>query len=279
MKSAQALKAGCIQLSSGPDIEQNLKLAAALVREAAGQGAQLIATPENTCHIRVPQSEKVKSCPVEAEHPALPLFSDLARDLGVCLVLGSISVKLESGKIANRSYVFDAHGAVVGQYDKIHLFDVDLPTGEKHRESEAVQAGDKAVVVDTSFARLGLSICYDLRFAALYRKLAQAGAEILLVPSAFTVPTGKAHWEVLLRARAIETGSFVMAPAQDGTHEGGRKTYGHSMVVGPWGEILAERSAPGPGVLLADLNLADSARARTAIPALKHDRAFSLSGD
>ena len=153
------------------------------------------------------------------------------------------------------------------------MFDVDLPTGEKHRESERVQPGDKAVVADTPWGKVGLSVCYDLRFAYLFRTLAQAGASIITVPAAFTVPTGKAHWEVLLRARAIETGSFILAPAQTGEHEGGRKTWGHSLIIGPWGEILAEK-AEGTGIITADLLLDESLKARQAIPALKHDREY-----
>lgn len=269
------LPVALLQLNSGADIAENLKAVAAMIRDAAGQGAKFILTPENTCHILSPQSEKLKTAPEEKDHPAMPLFSSLSRDLGVWILVGSIAVKVAPDRIANRSYLFDDGGNIIAQYDKIHLFDVDLPTGERHRESSVVRSGDKAVVAQTPWGGVGLSICYDLRFAALYRALAQAGAMILAVPSAFTVPTGQAHWETLLRARAIETGSYVLAPAQTGEHHGGRKTYGHSLIVGPWGEVLAD-GGDAVGIIRADLDMGAVDRARAAIPALAHDRVFSF---
>ncbi|MBU0800194.1 MAG: carbon-nitrogen hydrolase family protein, partial [Alphaproteobacteria bacterium] len=176
-------------------------------------------------------------------------------------------------KIANRSLLFDAHGDIAAMYDKIHLFDVDLPTGEKHRESDVVEPGTRAVVADTPWGGVGMTICYDVRFAYLYRALAQQGAKIITVPAAFTVPTGRAHWETLLRARAIETGSYIIAPAQCGSHQGGRATYGHSLVVSPWGEVIADGGdAPGITVATLDMNAVDTVR--NAIPALTHDREF-----
>ena len=184
-----------------------------------------------------------------------------------------MSIKLGDNRIANRSFLFSDTGEIVARYDKIHLFDVDLPTGESHRESDLVRPGEEAVVAETPWAIIGLSICYDLRFAYLYRDLAKAGASILTVPAAFTVPTGKAHWETLLRARAIETGSFVLAPAQCGEHEGGRQTYGHSLIIGPWGEVLAD-AGEDTGFIIAELDLSAVEKAREAIPALKHDRAY-----
>lgn len=268
------IKAACVQLNAGPVIEDNLHAAAALIREAAGQGAQFIATPENTCHMRSPQTEKLKSAKPEDTHPGIPFFSELARELGVFLLAGSLSIRLEDNRIANRSYLFGDNGEIAAHYDKIHLFDVDLPTGESHRESALVRPGEHAVVAAMPWGKLGMSICYDLRFAYLYRDLAKAGASVISVPAAFTVPTGQAHWHTLLRARAIETGAFVMAPAQCGEHEGGRRTYGHSLIIGPWGEILAE-GGEEPGIIMADLDLSAVEKARAAIPALQHDREYS----
>lgn len=270
------LKAACIQLNAGPDIAANLKDAASLVRDAAGQGAQFIATPENTCHIRMPATEKLKSSPVEEKHPALPLFSELAKQTGAWLLLGSVSVKISDDKIANRSYLFNDKGAIAATYDKIHLFDVDLDGGETYRESATVKPGEKAITVDAPFGRIGMTICYDVRFPSLYRTLAQAGAGILTVPAAFTVPTGKAHWETLLRARAIENGAFVIAPAQCGTHDGGRGTYGHSLIISPWGDVLAD-GGDTPGIIMADLDLGAVDKARRSIPSLQHDRQYRLS--
>ncbi|MBI4031535.1 MAG: carbon-nitrogen hydrolase family protein [Proteobacteria bacterium] len=266
------LKAALVQLNNGPDIQENIKITEDLVRRAADQGADLVCTPENTCHIRFSSADKLKSSLPEKDHPVLEKLSGLAREKKFWLLIGSLTIKLSDSKVANRSFLIDDTGAVVVRYDKIHLFDVDLPTGETHRESDVVQAGRRAVATQTPWGKMGLSICYDLRFAYLYRKLAQQGsAKILTVPAAFTVPTGKAHWEVLLRARAIETGSFVLAPAQCGRHEGGRETYGHSLVVGPWGEILAQ-GGDEPGIVTADIDPAAVDKARSAIPALKHDR-------
>lgn len=271
---ADALNVALIQMNSGAEVSANLKTAEAMIRQAAGQGAKFICTPENTCHILSPQDRKLASCSDEQNHPALPLFAELAKELGVWILVGSLGIKVSPDKIANRSYLFGVNGDIVAKYNKIHLFDVDLPTGESHRESKVVQAGDKAVIAPTLFGGVGMSICYDLRFAALYRFLAQNGASILTVPAAFTVPTGQAHWEVLLRARAIETGSFVLAPAQCGTHDGGRKTYGHSMIIDPWGVVLAE-GGDEVGIISVTLDLSAVSRARNAIPALQHDRGFS----
>ncbi len=271
----EIIKTACVQMNSGPDIDENIAEASDLIRAAAGQGAQFIATPENTCHIRSPQTEKLETALPEETHPALPAFSDLAQALGVWLLAGSLSIKLtDENRIANRSFLFSDTGEVIARYDKVHLFDVDLPTGESHRESDVVRPGTQAVIADLPWVRLGMTICYDLRFAYLYRDLAQAGAAIMAVPAAFTVPTGLAHWETLLRARAIETGSFVVAPAQCGEHHGGRRTYGHSLIIGPWGEVLAE-GGEEPGIIFADLDLAAVDKARQAIPALKHDRSFT----
>ena len=276
---SERINAACIQICSGPDIDNNLKAAGQLIREAAAKGAQLVSTPENTCHIRSPMSEKLKTTPWQKDHPGLPFFSDLAKELGIALHIGSMAVRASENKLYNRSFVFDAQGDLLATYDKIHLFDVQLPTGETHRESEIMQGGEKAVLVDALGVRIGLSICYDLRFSYLYRDLAKHGAQILMVPAAFTVPTGKAHWSVLNRARAIETGSFIIAAAQGGEHQGGRKTYGHSMIIAPWGDVLAEAPDDQPGIIMAQLDLDKVTQARNAIPALKHDRGYIMESE
>ncbi len=270
------MKAACIQLDSGPDVQANLDAATALIREAAGQGAQLIATPEITDQVISNRAEKLDQVFGQDDHPGVPFFAALAKELSVTLLIGSMCVRVDKDKIANRSFLFSAGGEILATYDKIHLYDVDLPSGESHRESRVFSAGDRAVIAETPQAAIGMSVCYDLRFPHLYRDLAKAGAQILTIPAAFTVPTGRAHWEVLLRARAIETGSFVLAPAQSGGHAGARNTYGHSMIVGPWGDILAQRSESGPGIILADIHLEEVTKARDAIPALKHDREYKV---
>lgn len=267
------LRAACVQMTSGPVMADNLAVAEGLIRRAAGEGARFVATPEVTCH-RMPDSqEKIRLTPAQENHPGVSRFAALARDLGVWILAGSFLVKLPSGKLANRSFLFSDAGGVAARYDKIHLFDVDLPGGEVHRESDTIAPGDHGVVARTPWGGVGLSVCYDLRFPGLYGALARAGADILTVPAAFTVPTGQAHWEILLRARAIETGSFVVAPAQVGAAPGGgRPTWGHSMIVGPWGDILAQGNGESAGVITADLDLAAVAKARQAIPALIHAR-------
>jgi predicted amidohydrolase len=271
------LKTACIQMTSTPDMAVNLKAAAALIREAVGQGAQFIATPENTDVIRHPAAQKATQAKPQSEHEGVAFFSALAKELEIDLLIGSLAVKHDSGKIANRSFLFNPHGQITATYDKIHLFDVDLATGECHRESETVAAGEQAVVAPLSHgAKIGLSVCYDVRFAYLYRSLAQNGAQILCVPAAFTVPTGMAHWAVLLRARAIETGSFVIAPAQVGTHENGRRTYGHAMIISPWGDVMARAGGDTPEIISANIDLSEVVRVRRAIPSLQHDRDYSV---
>lgn len=272
---AETLKAACIQLNCGPNIDENLVRVEELIRAAAAQGASFIATPENTCHIRFPPEQKRSSAHAENTHPAIPKFSNLAKELRVTLLVGSLSIKADDDKIFNRSYVFNAQGHTQAIYNKIHLFDITLPSETIHAESNLVTPGDQAVSVklDDAFT-LGLSICYDIRFAYLYRDLAQkGGANILCAPAAFTVPTGKAHWETLLRARAIETGSYMIAPAQVGEHEGGRKTYGHSMIINPWGKVIAELEE-GEGIITAEINKSDIDKVRGMIPCLTHDREY-----
>lgn len=246
-----------------------------LVREAADSGATLILTPEGT-NILQKDRDLLKAAltTVEAD-PVVCSLRDLARDRGVCVLIGSALVDAGADKAANRSLLVGPDGEVAAWYDKLHMFDVDLPTGETARESAAYAPGDRAVTALAGEARLGLTICYDMRFPALYRALAQAGAEVMAVPAAFTRPTGEAHWEILLRARAIETGSFVLAPAQGGFHEDGRGTWGRSLAVGPWGEVLGVLDHDDPGVLVVDLDLPAAGRARRSIPALANARAFT----
>lgn len=261
-----------IQMRSGIDPAANLAVASDLIRQAAAQGAKLIATPETTHLVQKDADQAFAVMRTPDEDPAIPAFSALARELGITLLIGSLAVRLAERRAANRSFLFAPDGQLLATYDKAHMFDVGLGQGETYHESANYQAGDRLVVADTGAARLGLSICYDVRFAYLYRRLAQAGAQILTVPAAFTRPTGRAHWEILLRARAIETGSWVIAPAQAGLHEDGRRTWGHSMIVDPWGAVTAMLDHDEPGILLAELKLDRVVDARSRIPALQHDR-------
>lgn len=261
-----------VQMRSGIDPQANLANACRLIRDAAAQGASFVATPETTHLVQKDAEAAFKVMRTEADDPAIPAFAALARELGITLLIGSLAIRLPSGKAANRSFLFGPDGSRLATYDKAHMFDVGLGQGETYCESANYQAGTSLYVADAAGMRLGLSICYDLRFAYLYRRLAQGGANVLAVPSAFTRPTGRAHWEVLLRARAIETGSYVIAPAQGGLHADGRRTWGRSMVVGPWGEIVAHLDHDTPGVLLARLDMAKVEEARRRIPALQHDR-------
>ncbi len=268
-------RAACVQLRSSDDVQENIRTTSELIREAKGRGAQFIATPENTTLMAPDGGAKLEKSFDEEHDPALPAFRTLAEELSVWLLIGSLAIKVSDTKTANRSFLIDPKGRVAARYSKIHLFDVDLPSGERYRESNTVAGGDRAVIADLPWGRAGLTICYDLRFPQLYRTLAKKGAFLLTVPSAFTETTGKAHWHVLLRARAIENGAFVFAPAQGGTHANGRKTYGHSLIVAPWGEILAE-AGDEPGVIVADIDPALAADARTRVPNLQHDRAFEV---
>ncbi len=273
---ADLLKVACIQLNSTPDIQKNLERCADLVRQAARLGAEFIVTPENTCNIRCPAEEKMRTALTEEEHAGIPFFAALAKELNITLLIGSMAIKGEAGKLWNRAYLFAADGTVKATYNKIHLFDVELPSGEMHKESDIYECGEDAVVAQIEDdCSIGLSICYDIRFPHLFRDLAKDGANIMCVPAAFTVSTGKAHWETLLRARAIETGSYVLAAAQVGEHEGGRKTYGHSMIINPWGEVV-EVQASGEGFIISDLDLQKVGSARAAIPSLTHDRIYEV---
>ena len=270
---SKKFKAACVQMNSAAEIAPNLESASKFIRAAAADGAQLVMTPENTTLIEPNRARSLAKTPTEDAHPGVPHFSALAKELGVWLLIGSMPVRADDKRIANRSFLYDPAGNIVARYDKIHMFDVDLPNGETYRESNGVKAGEQAVVAATPWGGLGLTICYDVRFAYLHRALAQAGAVMLTVPAAFTVPTGQAHWHVLLRARAIETGCFVFAPAQTGTHAEGRLTYGHSLIISPWGEVLAD-AGEAPGYIVAEIDLEQVHKARSMVPALRHDREF-----
>ncbi len=276
-----AFTAGCIQFTAGPDPEANLRQVGELVRRAHDSGADFIMTPEASNLIESGKRRRDKARR-EADDPFLAGMSELARELGIWLLLGSLVIDPagEPGategeeRLANRSFLLDAAGGIVARYDKIHMFDIDLPGGESYRESNAYRPGGRTIVAETPWGRLGMSVCYDVRFPHLYRALAHAGADFLAVPSVFTVPTGRAHWHVLLRARAIENACFVFAPAQWGEHTAGRKSYGHSLIVDPWGEVLAD-GGEEVGIVTARIDPARIAEARGMVPSLTHDRAFT----
>ena len=268
------MRVAAIQMTSGADVDKNLSNSEKLIRSAAEQGATFIATPEVTDQIIAGRAEKIPQHYKQEEHPALLFFSDLAKELEVTLLLGSACIKLSDQKLANRSFLFLPNGELKATYDKIHLYDVDLPTGESHKESNSFEPGKQLVLADLLDFKLGMTICYDMRFPHLFRDLAKAGAEIITVPSAFTVPTGRAHWLSLLRSRAIETGCFIIAPAQVGDHEGARVTYGHSIIISPWGDVMAEASEDRPEFIIADLDLSLVSKSRQAIPSLQHDREY-----
>lgn len=268
--------AACIQLNSGREIEPNIRATTDLVRRARDAGAELIMTPEVSDMIEPRRVLRLEKARDEASHEMLAAFGDLARETGAHLLLGSIMLRGgEDERLTNSSFLIAPDGAVLGRYDKIHMFDVDLPGGERYRESTVFKPGDEAVLAALPWGTLGMTVCYDLRFPHLYRALAQGGAHFLSVPSAFTVPTGRAHWHVLLRARAIENGCFVFAPAQCGEHAEGRRTYGHSLVVAPWGEIVAEAYDDEVGYVTAEIDPGRVDEARRAVPSLAHDRTFT----
>ena len=270
----QAFKAACIQNSAGPEIGPSMAEATDLLRAAEAEGAELICLPEYFTCLQASDDLFVVGALSEEEHPGLPHYRGLAQELGVWLLLGSLAIKAGPDKVTNRSYMIDANGGIAARYDKIHMFDVDLPDGESYRESAYIEPGNEAVLADTPWGSLGMTVCYDLRFPQLYRSLAQAGASYLAVPAAFTKTTGEAHWHLLLRARAIETGCYVFAPCQYGTHGGGRETYGHSLIVDPWGRVLAD-GGEGAGFIIAGIDPAEVAKARAMIPSLQHDRDFA----
>jgi predicted amidohydrolase len=269
--------AACIQYTAGADPEPNLKEISGLIRQARDAGAEFIATPEVSNFIESGKRRRDKARR-EADDPFLAGMRDLARETGAWILVGSLVIDPadNSGddRLANRSFLIDAAGGIVARYDKIHMFDIDLPGGESYRESNAYRPGGGTVVAETPWGKLGMTVCYDVRFPYLYRSLAHAGAEFLSVPSVFTVPTGTAHWHVLLRARAIENACFVFAPAAWGEHAGGRRSYGHSLIVDPWGKVLAD-GGEGVGIATARIDPAEIAKARGMVPSLTHDRVFT----
>lgn len=275
---SDTLRVALIQTRTPATAEAGLAHIAPLIRQAAEGGARLILTPEGSNLLEQRRDRRADALWPEADDPAVRGLRDLAPELGVWLLIGSAIVKSEvegETRAANRALLIDDQGRITARYDKLHVFDVDLPNGETYRESATVRPGDGAAVAPTPWGPLGLTVCYDLRFPQLFRAIAKAGARMIAVPAAFTRPTGEAHWEVLLRARAIETGCLVLAPAQGGTHEDGRKTWGRSMVVDPWGAVIAHVDHDEPCVLFADLDMSAVDRARQAVPALTHDRDFA----
>jgi len=273
--SAATFKAAMIQMRSGLTPAANLDAAVKLIREAKAAGADYVQTPEMTNIMEVKRERLFATIAEENDDASLAAYRDLARKLGICIHVGSLAIKVSPEKAANRSYLIDAKGELVARYDKIHMFDVDLANGESYRESRSYAPGESAVLADLPWGRIGLTICYDLRFPALYRALAEAGAIMLAIPSAFTRQTGEAHWDLLVRSRAVENGCFVMAAAQGGTHESGRETYGHSLIVDPWGRVLAEGGTE-PGIVMAEIDPAAVAAARARVPSLQHGRRFEI---
>ncbi len=276
--AAEPFRAACVTLCSGRDPDANIDTASSLVRDAAADGAQFVCTPENTLLMEAGGKHLFAAVKPEEDTKAVSSLAALADDLGIWLSVGSLAIKVAEDMVANRSFLIGPDGLIRARYDKIHMFDVSLPNGETYLESKNYRPGSEAVLARTAFGAVGLTVCYDLRFPALYRALAQAGASYLTVPSAFTQVTGEAHWHVLLRARAIETGAFVFAAAQSGSHENGRKTYGHSLIIDPWGEVLADGGCE-TGFVSADIDPARVAEARSRIPSLQHDREFALPYD
>lgn len=270
------LTIGLIQPTSTTSVERNAALSEPMIREAAAKGAQLISLPEVVNLVDIRKGRSVQEARTEADDPCLALYRALAKELGVWIHAGSLALRLEDDdRMANRAFMIDDQGEIRARYDKIHMFDVDLEGGESYRESKLFRPGEQAVLVDSPWGKIGLAICYDLRFPHLHRTLAENGARIILNPAAFTRKTGQAHWHTLLTARAIETTCFVAAAAQCGDHEDGRETYGHSLVVAPWGEVIAD-GGETPGVVIAELDLGEVDKVRAMVPSLSNGRPFTL---
>ena len=271
---AGKFRVACVQNCAEREMAPSIEAVSKFIRAAAKDGAELIQLPELVTLFEPDNDLVLQKAMPEATDPGVAAFRALARETGAWIIVGSVLLK-ETGadKIVNRCLVIDPAGGIVARYDKIHLFDVDLANGETYRESATVQGGDRAVLAPTPWGLLGLTICYDLRFGYLHRALAHAGASFLSIPAAFTHTTGKAHWHVLQRARAIETGCWVFAANQGGTHAEGKRTYGHSLIVNPWGEVVAD-GGEQPGYIIAEVDPAKVAEARSMVPALRHDRRF-----
>jgi deaminated glutathione amidase len=275
MSQTSTFKAAMIQMRAGLTVSANVDAAVRMIGEAKDAGAGYVQTPEMTNIMEVKRERLFSTIVAEEQDTSLATFRELARKLGIYVHVGSLAIKAGHERAANRAFLIDPRGEIAARYDKIHMFDVDLSGGESYRESRTYRAGELAVLSDLPWGRLGVTICYDLRFPALYRALAEAGATMLAIPSAFTKQTGEAHWHVLNRARAIENGCFVFAAAQGGKHENGRETFGHSLIVDPWGRILAEGTTE-PGVVMAEIDIGEVAKARARIPSLQHGRRFEI---
>ena len=273
--SAGTFKAAMIQMRSGLAPAANIEAAVRMIGEAKSAGADYVQTPEMTNILAARREQLFAAIVEEQSDAALAALRELARQLGIYIHVGSLAIRISSERAANRGFLIDRTGEIAARYDKIHMFDVDLGNGESYRESNNYRAGEAGVLADLPWGRLGVTICYDLRFPALYRALAEAGATMLAIPSAFTQKTGEAHWHVLNRARAIENGCYVFAAAQGGKHENGRETFGHSLIVDPWGRVLAEGGSE-PGVVMAEIDPAEVAKARGRIPSLEHGRRFEI---
>jgi deaminated glutathione amidase len=268
-------RVGLIQMRSGRTPAANLEAAVTLITAAKEGGADYVQTPEMTNIMEARREALMTAIVPEEEDRTLAGLRELARRLRLWLHIGSLALKISPDRAVNRGFLIDPHGAIAARYDKIHMFDVDLGNGETYRESRSYTPGEHAVVADLPWGRLGITVCYDLRFPGLYRALAEAGSVFLAIPSAFTRQTGEAHWHVLNRARAIENGAFVFAAAQGGHHENGRDTFGHSLVIDPWGRVVAEGDAE-PGVIMAEIDTAAIAAARSRVPSLQHGRRFEV---
>jgi predicted amidohydrolase len=273
--SAGTFKAAMIQMRSGLAPAANIEAAVRMIGEAKSAGADYVQTPEMTNILAARREQLFAAIVEEQSDAALAALRELARQLGIYIHVGSLAIRISSERAANRGFLIDRTGEIAARYDKIHMFDVDLGNGESYRESNNYRAGEAGVLADLPWGRLGVTICYDLRFPALYRALAEAGATMLAIPSAFTQKTGEAHWHILNRARAIENGCYVFAAAQGGKHENGRETFGHSLIVDPWGRVLAEGGSE-PGVVMAEIDPAEVAKARGRIPSLEHGRRFEI---
>ncbi|WP_057463467.1 carbon-nitrogen hydrolase family protein [Pseudovibrio sp. POLY-S9] len=269
--------AACVQMRTGRNPFENLDACEALIREAAAEGAVYVQTPEMTNVLERSRKAQLAASSFESDDPFLKQLGSLADELNIWIHIGSLAIRLEDDKLANRGFMISPEGEITARYDKIHMFDVDLPNGESWRESESYSAGNVSPVVDLGVAKLGMAICYDIRQPALFREQSKAGAQVLTGPAAFTKQTGEAHWHVLQRARAIENGAFVVTAAQGGTHEDDRQTYGHSLMVDPWGQVIAELDHDAPGVLLGELDMAKVDEARRRVPAIKNAREFSVA--
>lgn len=271
-----SFKAAAIQMRSNGDMSANIEALRQMVGEAAGHGALYVQTPENTGIIQNDRALYRASLHGEQDDPVVKEAAVLAKKHGIYLHIGSTPVNVDGGLIANRAFLFGPDGKKITTYDKIHMFDVDLDNGESWRESDTISAGKRAVIAQLPMMKLGFAICYDVRFPQLFRAQALNGAQVLTAPAAFTRQTGEAHWHVLQRARAIENGAFMISAAQGGLHNGNRETYGHSIIVSPWGKVLAEAAHENPAVIYAEIDVAESAAARAMIPNLKNAREFEL---